>query len=109
MKEGLCRYCHKWFVIRTNHYKYHMQSVHGIDSITKRPFPRPFCLRYDDKQNILSWCTSCQEWIKLHSVIIEKREKITGIEMNRKCWYLHMMNIHGKTYRKKAKLSSIIN
>ena len=100
VKEGLCGYCLKWFVMRTNHYRYHMQSAHGIDSATKAPFPRPLILRYDLHGVIFGWCAVCQNWVKLQSAVVEKRERLAGIDMNRKCWHLHMMNVHGKWGRR---------
>jgi hypothetical protein len=100
INEGRCTYCLKWFPTRSNHYRYHMQSVHGIDAVTKAPFPKPSILRYDTKGVIFGWCLLCRNWVKLQSVVIEKREGITGIDMNRKCWHLHMMNVHGRWRRR---------
>jgi hypothetical protein len=100
VKEGLCAYCLKWFTMRTSHYRYHLQSIHGIDSATKEPFPKPTILRYNIDNIIFGWCFLCCDWVKLESTVIEKREKLTGIYMNRKCWYLHMMTVHGKWGRR---------
>jgi len=61
-KEGLCQHCHphRWYKLKTSHYWYHLQFVHGIDQRTKKPFPRPCRVKGRQGQ-----CPNCKLWLQV--------------------------------------------
>ncbi|OAD79089.1 hypothetical protein PHYBLDRAFT_157154 [Phycomyces blakesleeanus NRRL 1555(-)] len=86
MKEGYCDLCKpgKWLQLKNSAYWYHKQFLHGISSVSRKPFIEPLKQRRGVNGMIEGLCHQCYSYVPISS---RKRK-------NHLLWYRHAHKCH---------------
>ncbi|GAA5830427.1 hypothetical protein JCM3766R1_002714 [Sporobolomyces carnicolor] len=96
-KEGYCSRCQEeqWFKLKDGSYWYHRTFVHGISSISGRPFSNPIetrCATSGDRgdAHLEGFCRTCLDW---HAFETYRSNR----SASRVLWYRHAHSCHKQT------------
>ncbi|KAJ2476114.1 hypothetical protein IWW56_005092 [Coemansia sp. RSA 2131] len=88
-KEGFCDTCSpgKWLQLKNSAFWYHKQFLHGISSVSGRPFIRPVQVRHFDADIIEGLCHQCQQWVPIANA--KRRNSVLWFRHAHKCHVYH--------------------
>ncbi|KAJ2497879.1 hypothetical protein GGH96_004757 [Coemansia sp. RSA 1972] len=88
-KEGFCDTCTpgKWLQLKNSAFWYHKQFLHGISSVSGRPFIRPVQVRHFDADIIEGLCHQCQQWVPIANS--KRRNSVLWFRHAHKCHVYH--------------------
>ncbi|KAJ2592648.1 hypothetical protein H4S00_001262 [Coemansia sp. D1744] len=88
-KEGFCDTClpGKWLQLKNSAFWYHKQFLHGISSVSGRPFIRPVQVRHFDADIIEGLCHQCHQWVPIANA--KRRNSVLWFRHAHKCHVYH--------------------